>query len=758
MTIRNSTRRTRRSLSAVAPRQRPLRARVAHRTRPRWLAAPVVFALWASSSGTALAATQQFNQAGDYTFTVPYGVHTIAVTAVGGWGGDQSYAHGGAPAVVTGNLDVSPGEALQVTVAEDGQAATIDASGASHGGLPNGGFPNGAGGGGASEVSTSGGYTSFGATPLLVAGGGGGAGGDYYGILGGSGGDAVGYPDPSSAFEGTHGGGTGGGDSGWGGSPTAGGAGGQAGSGHTYGLSCGSDAASGSIGQYGSGGAGGQAGRYVGDYHGNGLECGGWLAGGGGGGGGGLNGGGGGGGGGDGGDNLGTAGGGGGGGGGSSLIPQGGSAVNASSGTQPYAQIDWTSVAAPTITTPPKITGAPIVGATLTVQHGTWSQTPEAYGYRWMDCEASRAPTCLPIDGTNGLTSYTPTSTDVGYAIAVYEWAVFSEGTVGPASSVQTEIVTMAVPSPTSPPSITGTVEVGYALKVTNGSWTGDPSSFAHAWESCDASGGSCQVTSSGTGETYIVTSSDEGRTLKVIEWATNEAGKSGPAVSLPTPVVPAPPSNTTRPALGGVAAMGQALTANVGAWSGSPQISYSIQWQRCNPDCADISAATGTRYTATNQDVGYLLRVVVTATGPGGVRAAISPEIGPVTGTGQGPAVIERALEAQITPSGNTATLERLLQNSASLRFDSPSAGRLTTSWYYLPPGAHMRALLVARGSHTFHTPGIAEIAVRLTTAGRRLLTESPHVRLLTEGAFVTPAGRRIVIRRPFVLTGRRR
>ena len=83
---------------------------------------------------------------GEQTFTVPAGVTSVHVVAVGGRGG-TSGALGGAAARVFGNLAVTPGEILYLEVGGNGKS-----SGA--GGF-NGGGDGAAGGGGASDVRTS---------------------------------------------------------------------------------------------------------------------------------------------------------------------------------------------------------------------------------------------------------------------------------------------------------------------------------------------------------------------------------------------------------------------------------------------------------------------------------------------------------------------------------------------------------------------------------------------------------------------------
>jgi hypothetical protein len=87
------------------------------------------------------------------------------------------------------------------------------------------------------------------------------------------------------------------------------------------------------------------------------------------------------------------------------------------------------------------------------------------------------------------------------------------------------------------------------------------------------------------------------------------------------------PPSITSAPSISGTALSGQTLTANPGAWSGTA-LSFSYQWQRCDSSgggCANVAGATSTTDALGAADVGYTIRVVVTATNKNGAASASS-------------------------------------------------------------------------------------------------------------------------------------
>jgi hypothetical protein len=84
---------------------------------------------------------------------------------------------------------------------------------------------------------------------------------------------------------------------------------------------------------------------------------------------------------------------------------------------------------------------------------------------------------------------------------------------------------------------------------------------------------------------------------------------------------VTAPPANTTKPAISGVATEGNTLSTTTGAWTGNPS-AYAYQWRHCNSSgrsCTAITGATASKYNLTSSDVGHTMSVMVTATNAGG-------------------------------------------------------------------------------------------------------------------------------------------
>ena len=275
----------------------------------------------------------------------------------------------------------------------------------------------------------------------------------------------------------------------------------------------------------------------------------------------------------------------------------------------------------------PSITGTVTDGRTLTAARGTWTGTPTlTYDYQWLRCDAAGV-SCADISGATGA-SYDLTPADVDGTIRVRVTASNAGGDAS-ADSDPTTAVAPAAPSNSGAPSISGTATDGNTLTADHGAWDGTPAiTYAYQWRRCDAAGVSCADVAGATGSTFDLTPADIGSTLRVRVTASN-AGGDVSATSPASDVVAAiPPANTVAPAITGTTTDGQTVTADDGTWTGSPTITYTYQWRRCDAagaNCTDIAGATNATHDLAPADVGSTLRVTVTGSNTGGDTPATS-------------------------------------------------------------------------------------------------------------------------------------
>ncbi|HET9442833.1 MAG TPA: hypothetical protein VFO65_05880, partial [Acidimicrobiales bacterium] len=218
------------------------------------------------------------------------------------------------------------------------------------------------------------------------------------------------------------------------------------------------------------------------------------------------------------------------------------------------------SMQPPVNTSPPTISGSPVIGAVLTAQEGSWAGSAiSGFTYRWQRVD--------PDDGSAGgvfgatARTYKPGTADEDSALQVVVTATNAAGSASATSKPTTPVTAPAAPANVAPPTISGDFRAGAWLEADPGTWTGSPApTFGYQWLRCDADGKVClpidgatssgyvphegDVVSAGAGKALLPGSGgfddgDVGSTLRVEVTASNPAG-SATTTSDPTPMISA--------------------------------------------------------------------------------------------------------------------------------------------------------------------------------------------------------------------------
>lgn len=203
------------------------------------------------------------------------------------------------------------------------------------------------------------------------------------------------------------------------------------------------------------------------------------------------------------------------------------------------------SEVAPRNESPPTISGAQRVGATLTANPGRWAgSTPISFSYQWVRCNAQLAN----CSNRNRGRFYRLGGSDQGRRLVVVVTARNSDGAANAQANTGVIAARATAPRNTSIPTISGTLREGETLTANPGVWTGtQPIAFTYQWQRCDGNGGNCASIGGATSRNYTVTSADVSRSVRVVVRATNPAGARS-ATSAPTGVAqPGGPAGQVR-------------------------------------------------------------------------------------------------------------------------------------------------------------------------------------------------------------------
>jgi hypothetical protein len=316
--------------------------------------------------------------------------------------------------------------------------------------------------------------------------------------------------------------------------------------------------------------------------------------------------------------------------------------------------------AAPSNSVLPAVSGLLPPGSTLTTTNGTWSPAGVTYSYEWLRCNDATLASCAAI-GSQTASTYVIVAGDVGKYIRSRVTAANITASV-PATSAPTGVIpadtdgdgvvdvsdTCPAEAGTKPngclpsdivgagvPTVSGTLTVGLTLSATTGSWTvlHDPLGYtlAYQWQRCDdATAGSCSNISGATSNSYVLTTAEYTKRVRVVVTASNADDAGTTQASVNTGAISQVPGNLTLPGLSGTARVGAVLTATNGTWTPASGVTFANTWLRCTDNstigsCTTIPSQTASTYTLVAADDGKYIRGRITASSAAGNTLAES-------------------------------------------------------------------------------------------------------------------------------------
>ena len=245
--------------------------------------------------------------------------------------------------------------------------------------------------------------------------------------------------------------------------------------------------------------------------------------------------------------------------------------------------------------------------------------------------------------------------------------------------------VTQDRPVNTVEPRISGTATVGSTLTATSGSWTNSPTSFAFQWVRCPRGGGlptgaDCAAIGGATTSSYVISTADVDRRLRVRVTAANADG-STTAASNATAVIANPdsgrPRNVQPPTIAGTPSQGQTLRVQPGTWNGRQPITFTFNWLRCDTagnNCVVQPGFNDDAYVVREGDVGKTIRARVNARNSRGEASRLTAQTAVVTGPQGPPGLItlpngERSIPVTSVPPNESLVVDQTVFGTNPVR-----------------------------------------------------------------------------------------
>lgn len=271
----------------------------------------------------------------------------------------------------------------------------------------------------------------------------------------------------------------------------------------------------------------------------------------------------------------------------------------------------------PTISTVPVISlpyaNSPIIGATITVNTGTWTSVPavSSYAYQWQRSLDGGSTWSDLLGATTA--SYLVAVSDNTYKLRAKVSATNVNGT-----GVTFTSETLAVSSVYNiqVPIVRGQAILGQVLEVSDGTWSSPyPITLSYKWITSRTG----TFIANQTAPSYTVTSSEVGYAISAQVTASTSYGVL--SIVSPTRGLVIPVGNTVVPALTGTLRVGGTLSVSTGTWLNLESDSTATyQWQS-SADAVlwnNISGATSSSYVLQLAQAGLYIRAQVFQTKSG--------------------------------------------------------------------------------------------------------------------------------------------
>jgi Tol biopolymer transport system component len=265
---------------------------------------------------------------------------------------------------------------------------------------------------------------------------------------------------------------------------------------------------------------------------------------------------------------------------------------------------------------------------------------------------ANSTPSDLGVAGT--APTYAPDGTRIAFVNAAGHLAVMNAGGggVGQISSTtdaqpdwQSVDFTTGPPRNLSYPTVNlaagdSSPIVGHTLSASVGSWEGSfPITYRYQWKRCDAAdptNGPCVDIAGAISSAYVPVTADTGSRLRVQVTATNSLGSASQNSEVTAVVIAIAPKLRVTPQIAGGNVVDSPLSLVGAVWDGSTPLAFTYSWRRCNPvgdlaSCVAIPGATLATYTPTVQDIGFSIRVWLTAANLQGSDTGITNHTFPI-------------------------------------------------------------------------------------------------------------------------------